>query len=550
MPGMKLGFVQNATQRIATNRSMPTQHVEALLRYGAPAKRQAALKKVVLAAPSLAQHKETHQLLLALCEVSDNTKRCEVLYAMRGKVKDLSRNRYGNVVLQRLFERLPAQQRREVALDFVEEAADMARHPFANHVIQKLATFPESAEVLLEATLPHVAALAVHNVGQHVIAAFVQGAATPMVAALEPLMGSLLEMPESAVLTALLRAPQVPEEVQDNIRRSLLAKLPQLVEAGQQHFALVAAIETASLTELSQWTSKISEHINEMAKAKGMAAVVAALVRREVGAPRETLVKRAVEAFGSVVEAASHPYGSLIIREALCAGSVAIPARMLDELAAASDKLAVEAAGVVVLQRLLMLDNNAAAKATKALIPLATALMQHKSGCHALQTLLDHADSEVKKELCAAVLPHAQTLARDPQGTFVLQKAVSLATPEEVQATAATLAPEAAELAFDKHGCFAVAALLNVCKSLGLKDAWKPIMDALKPLVQKMATQPWTGQVVLDAMFLVASPELQAAMRDVIFMRCELFLSEPPEEGKRRPRSADSKRPAKQHRTE
>ena len=47
----------------------------------------------------------------SIIEVTDNTKRVEVLYAMRGKIRDLSRNRFGNVVLQKLLEKLPLQSK-------------------------------------------------------------------------------------------------------------------------------------------------------------------------------------------------------------------------------------------------------------------------------------------------------------------------------------------------------------------------------------------------------------------------------------------------------
>jgi hypothetical protein len=546
MGGMKLGFIHNATQRIASHRSVPTQHVEAVIAYGAPAKRAAALKKVISVSPSLAQHRETHQLLLTICDVTDSTKRCEMLYAMRGKIRDLARNRFGNIVLQRLLEKLPAVQCREVAEDFREEAVDMARHPFGNHVLQKLAARADAGDVLANALLPELAALAQHTLAQHVIASLIiAGNASAIEAACDSgLVTSLLQLPESAVVTASLKSAHVPDDTQRRIRHMLLECAPTCIDDGRQHFALVAAIETAPQDEMSAWAKLIGERAPSMAQAKGMCAVVAAVVRRLPGKTCEQLIAAALKDFDSVVAAACHPYGSIVVREALSAGSVTLSKKSISQLVEAADHLSQDAAGVVVLQRLVVLGGEVGETIAKRIEANVEELILHKSGSHALQAVMDHAQDEaVKHNIASAVISQIQAALTDQQGTYVAQKAMAVASAESVTSACEAIAGRASELAFDKCGCYCIAGALNAAKRLDLRDSWKPIMDALKPLVAKLATQPWTGQVVLDAMFNVASPELQQKIREVIFMKCEMFLAEPlsTEQGEgKRPRRSRS----------
>jgi hypothetical protein len=526
---MKLGFVANATQRIATNRSMPTQHVEAVITYGQPAKRAQALKKVIESAPSLAQHKETHQLLLSIIDQTDNTKRVELLYAMRRKLRDLSRNRYGNIVLQRLVERLPAIQVREIAEDYRDEATDIARHMFGNHVLQKLSKNLDAADIVADSISQDTAMLAVHPIGQHVIAGLVSSGIKPIIATVgdAAFTPDLFAMQESAVLTALLKSPHVDDDDQARLRSVLHSQAAALMAEKKQYFALIAAVEAAPADELAAWIKLAQDSAATLAQEKGQAAFLAAVIRRAGAKQREQLIAAALSAFPSPVDAACHAYGSLIVREGLSAGSVALSKKAIAALVAAADKLATSPAGVVVLQLLVVLNNESSEAVVRTIVPLTNALITDKAGSHALQAVMDHGSAEAKAQVAQVVLENIEDSICDQQGTYVIQKALRVATPEILTGACKVVATKAVEAAFNQAGCFAVAAALNAALAADQKDGWKPIMDVLKPLVAKLAVQPWTGNVVLEAMFKVASPELQKAIREVIFMKCEMFLTEP-----------------------
>ena len=307
MPGMKLGFVNNAVQRVASHKTVPAPQLEAVIAYGAPNKRAAAMKKVVLGSATLSQFKETHQLVLTVNDVGDKTVRCELIYAMRGKLKELARGRYGNVVLQRLIEKLPATQCKEIATDYKNDASDLARHQFANHVLQKLCTKEEAADIVMEAVSEEIGALAVHATAQHVIAALVRQGCAKVLSEFETLesLAELIEMQESAVLTALVCSTN--DVVQRAAFQALVSSCAKLCEEGKQHFALIAAIEGTAEAELELWNKEILPNAHEFAKAKGIAAVVAALTRRLRGAARNKLVAQALTGFDDVVAAGVPP---------------------------------------------------------------------------------------------------------------------------------------------------------------------------------------------------------------------------------------------------
>lgn len=552
MPGMKLGFVDNAIQRVAAHKSFPVHHLEAVIAYGAPNKRAAAMKKVVRSTPSLSLYKETHQLVLTVIDTSDSTVRCEILYAMRGKLKEVACSRFGNVVLQRLVEKLPRVQCREIAEAFKTEAADLARHMFGNRVLQKLAEREDAADVLAAAVMPDLTMLAVHPTAHHVVAALVRQGGTELIAevASSDVLASLVAMDESAVLTALVNSVRVPDEVQIAARNAVLGQLDASIAEGKQHFAVIAAIEGAQEAELAQFVERLAPVVAELAQKKGMSAVVAALVRRcASAATRRSIVADAIGA--SVVEAACDPYRSLVVREAIVSRSLG--EKLLAELVRSAGALATSAAGVVVFQRLYLTEPTVRDALQLAVADSAVSLAVHCSGTHAVQCVLEHAEADVREDMAKRILDSVSELLDDQQGTFVVQKALGAASPDVLATACEAIAEKVTELAFNPRASFSVAAALTAAKRAGLPQA-KLLMDQLKPKVTDLATQPWVGRVVLDAMFQVGSAALKDAIRDVIFLKCEAFLSEAPSRtgtaNERRPRSADGRGRAKRHNPE
>ena len=153
-------------------------------------------------------------------------------------------------------------------------------------------------------------------------------------------------------------------------------------------------------------------------------------------------------------------------------------------------------------------------------------LATHASGAHALQSALEHSPEDVRASLATVVLSKITSLGNDPHGTYVIQKAFSVAAPEAVGQACEDIATNVIGWSLDAKASFTVASALRTSKGLGLPQT-KLLMDRLKPEVTLLATRPWVGRVVLDAMFHVGSAALKEAIREVIFLKCEQYLSEP-----------------------
>ncbi|KAK7199781.1 pumilio/PUF RNA binding protein 7 [Novymonas esmeraldas] len=252
MPGMKLDFLKNPAQRIATGKSLPLKQVEAIVLYGKPAQRAKVVQKLLPAVYGLSLNKTTHHILLTLLDHCDNMDRVKLLYHVRRKLLDLAQSPVGNSVLQRMLERVPLRQKKDIAEAFVlnvdeDEFRRLCEHPFGNHVAQKLMEVPECVEMVLPFFLPHLTSLSRHPYGMRVVAKYVESVADgcsktvealfPTCAAADPegdeaavaasdaLDKAVLTLfrtaEESMVLTALLRHIRTPIEVKDAIAAHL-----------------------------------------------------------------------------------------------------------------------------------------------------------------------------------------------------------------------------------------------------------------------------------------------------------------------------------------
>ncbi|KAG5494722.1 hypothetical protein JIQ42_02337 [Leishmania sp. Namibia] len=248
MPGVRLDFLKNTAQRVATGKSLPLRQVEAMVLYGKPAQRAKVVQKLLPAVYGLSLNKTTHHVLLTLLDHCDNMDRVNMLYHVRKKLLDLAQSPVGNAVLQRMLEKVPMRQKKDIAEAFVlnvdeDEFKRLCEHPFGNHVAQKLMEVPECVEMVLPRFLPHLAKLSLHPYGMRVVAKYIECVADGCSNTVEALFPSYAEADpegdeaavaasdaldkavlslfrsaeESLVLTALLRHIRTPVEVKDAI---------------------------------------------------------------------------------------------------------------------------------------------------------------------------------------------------------------------------------------------------------------------------------------------------------------------------------------------
>lgn len=248
MPGMKLDFLKNTAQRVAMGKSLPLKQVEAIVLYGKPAQRAKVVQKLLPAVYGLSLNKTTHHILLTLLDHCENMDRVNMLYHVRRKLLDLAQSPVGNSVLQRMLEKVPVRQKKEIAEAFVlnvdeDEFRRLCEHPFGNHVAQKLMEVPVCVDVVLPHFLPYLTSLSLHPYGMRVVAKYVECVADGCSKTIEALFPSYAEADpegdeaavaasnaldksvlalfrsaeESLVLTALVRHIRTPVEVKDAI---------------------------------------------------------------------------------------------------------------------------------------------------------------------------------------------------------------------------------------------------------------------------------------------------------------------------------------------
>nr|CCD16910.1 unnamed protein product [Trypanosoma congolense IL3000] len=178
MPGMRLDFLNNVSQRAATGRSMPLHQVEAVVLYGKPEQRGKVIQKVLANAYALCLNKTTHYLLHTVLERCDNNIGVQVLFQLRRKIVDLSHSPVGNIIVQEMIDKLPVRQKKEIAEMFVlnteeDEFRQLCQHPFGNRVAQKIIENSITCEIVEERLVPFLWHLAVHPHGQRAVASYI-----------------------------------------------------------------------------------------------------------------------------------------------------------------------------------------------------------------------------------------------------------------------------------------------------------------------------------------------------------------------------------------
>lgn len=143
---MNIHFLSNPTQRVASNKRLPTAELETLVLYGAPSVRARILKKASANCHVLAANPNTYHVVEALVRVSDPAALAELVFEVRRHVPALAQSRHGNVVIQELLRRVPAVVRNDLTESILEQSYALATGEFGNRVIQALLV-PSSAAV-------------------------------------------------------------------------------------------------------------------------------------------------------------------------------------------------------------------------------------------------------------------------------------------------------------------------------------------------------------------------------------------------------------------
>jgi len=79
------------------------------------------------------------------------------------------------------------------------------------------------------------------------------------------------------------------------------------------------------------------------------------------------------------------------------------------------------------------------------------------------------------------------------------------------------------------HACYVIQALLLETRKRQLTKERVRLMGELKPFVFDLSVSPWAGRIVLEAMLLVGSNELKVAIKNVVFLKAEAWLTDGPD---------------------
>ena len=275
---------------------------------------------------------------------------------------------------------------------------------------------------------------------------------------------------------------------------------------------------------------------------------------------------------------ASDPVTTLFLRAVVDLAWTSVPSSVLSELLQNTLQLARSPIASPVLQRLLAVcDAPTRTVIYNAVRPGLAELAEDACGVFLVQSLLDHLDDETRQpfasQLVDALVPDLQTKLATTQGSRLLQKALAFATDDSVKALVQKFVEESLDhendeteeppepptvdekgkkltprqiqainkgrhyairrltvqdFALHHRACYAVQAMLRECRARQLVEERRLLMNELKKSVYDLAMSPWAGRVVLDTMLTIASKELSEAIRNVVFLKVESWLSEAP----------------------
>ncbi|ORC88302.1 putative pumilio/PUF RNA binding protein 7 [Trypanosoma theileri] len=463
MPGMRLDFLRNTSQRIATGKSMPLKQVEAILLYGTPEQRAKVVQKILPNTYTLCLTKSTHHILLSMLEKCDGLIRVQMLYNVRRKILDLSLSPVGNVIVQEMLEKLPPQQKREIAEMFVlnvetDEVRRLCEHSFGNHVAQKLIEHPSSLEVVEERFMPYLNALAVHLYGQRVVAKYMETTEEGWRVVVKALFGKdedgeidedsvnflFKSLNENITVSALLRHPMVPLSVKDAICAHLCEYAEEYLNPKQtsstaektdedefalpdfgnapttkktsndesgiprHHHAYVTVFENADLAQRKEmWESLLSfpgliEHLVSHKTAVAVAVAAFKTLPDSQEYLWSTLMKTANDASLDIIDVAQDSARTMLLRAVIEARGELFTTAHRRRLAESALTLSQNPVSSPVLQKMLEYFSDDVSMTQIMLKSIKKELHQlvlHSSASYLIQSMLQYGGTELREEL-------------------------------------------------------------------------------------------------------------------------------------------------------
>ncbi|EPY23666.1 pumilio/PUF RNA binding protein 7 [Strigomonas culicis] len=280
----------------------------------------------------------------------------------------------------------------------------------------------------------------------------------------------------------------------------------------------------------------------------------------------------------SVVAVAEHPVRTLLLRALLEVDAALLSKARQTELCEAALALSQSATASPVLQRLVATDadGHCAKRIYDNVKKHMAELVNHTSASYLLQALLQAYNEEVRSALIKdlmKVFEDLHKLTSYAQGSRVFQKMLTYAPDAVISRVVKKLIAKAGEeesevdeeeaeeakkteeaeqkltpkerrelnkarhfdiashaivsYALHAQACYVITTLLQEVRTRHMEKERKLLMNELKPHVFSLATSPWAGRVVLDTMLQHGgSKELADAMRNVVFLKAEAWLSE------------------------
>eukprot|EP00388_Colpodella_angusta_P012272 GDKJ01031140.1.p1 GENE.GDKJ01031140.1~~GDKJ01031140.1.p1 ORF type:complete len:567 (+),score=58.00 GDKJ01031140.1:74-1774(+) len=351
---------------------------------------------------------------------------------------------------------------------------------------------------------------------------------------------------------------------------------------GRHNFLLAACFEHGTPEQQASLFNALVKHLPQLVATKSQNAVAVEMVRRLDSNSRSIIYKvLTTDEEGKTLplaKVAADVRRSMVLRALIEARSEVIPDADMKKLLSEATALADDPVATIVLQRVLEYGTDAMrASLFASTTPHIRTLALHPIGTYFIQQLIESIDDDKKRgEIGHLVVKAVGDLKEGlsvAAGSRVMQKVIAyvedkdirsfvksltgfdsddhvqltdeekLAKGEEVKTmnkrerkdNVGSVSGDALiHFALHPHACFVVQALLRETKRRGMDSSRKALMNELKPHVFDLAVSPWAGRVVLDTMLTTGSEDLKNAIRNVVFMKAEGWLTETSDRSQRR----------------
>lgn len=351
---------------------------------------------------------------------------------------------------------------------------------------------------------------------------------------------------------------------------------------GRHNFLLAACFEFGTKAQQTALFKALSKHLPQLVATKSQNAVVVEMVRRLGTESRQAIYQAlTTDTEGkhlTLSKVAADIRRSIVLRALIEAKSEVIPDADMKKLLSEAPTLADDAVASIVLQRILEYGTESMrASLFASTTPHIRTLALHPIGTYYVQQLIESTEDEKQRSEIGQLVVKAMGDLKEGLGVVagsrVMQKVIAYVTDKDIRTYVKSLtgfdvedqvhltdeeklakAEEQKSMnkkerkdnfgsvsgdalihyALHPHACFVVQALLRETKRRGLEAQRKVLMNELKPHVFDLAVSPWAGRVVLDTMLSSGSEDLKNAIRNVVFMKAENWLTETSDRSQRR----------------